>query len=246
MLGARRTAFGVRSALVVLVVALAACAPSAPLLAGARTTPARRGDVLVGAAARVPLSSLRRAEQPSQTESDLLALAGREGIVPVVATRIGLTRRVDLGLTVAGSATNVAVRLTVPLDPGGAGALLLGVAPEVRWAGPQGFSGVGLGADIFAVLSRSFSGVYEVWTGLRLGLIAASGKGVERPDGPIDASAFGVRAGGLIGLALGMKTITGMFELAVDYESYSGEIAGRRAGARGLVVSPAFALRVRL
>jgi len=225
------------------LLALCGCAPATPLLAGARTTPLARGDVLVGAAARVPLGSLRRAAQPSSAESDLLSLAGREGIVPVAVARIGVGRRMDLGLTVAGSAASVAVRFTVPLDDAGRGSLLLGVAPEVRWAGPQGLDGVGLGADVFAVVSRSFSGVYEVWTGLRMGLLAGSGHVADRD---IEASALGVRAGGLIGLALGLKTVTGMFELALDYESYTGEVGGRRASVRGLALTPAFALRIRL
>ena len=241
-----RIARTLRGAVLAGVVVVCGCAPAIPLLAGARTTPEARGDVLVGAAVRAPLGALRRAQQPGRAEADLLALAGREGIVPVVATRIGVTRRIDLGVTVAGSAANVATRLTVPLDDEGKASLLLGVAPEVRWAGPQGFSGVGLGADVFAVLSRSFSGVYEVWAGVRMGLVAASGHGADPPAEPIDASALGMRAGGLIGLALGLKTITGIFELAADYESYSGEIDGRRAAARGVSLTPAFALRIRL
>lgn len=228
------------------LVACAACAPATPLLAGARTTPEARGDLLFGAAIRAPLGALRRAEQPGGTEAELLGLAGREGIVPVVATRIGISRRVDLGVTVAGSAASVAGRFTLPLDDKGAVALMLGVAPEVRWTGVENFSGVGLGTDAFAVLSRSFSGVYEVWAGVRVGLVTVSGKGPELPGGPVDASAFGLRAGGVFGLALGMKTITGLLELAVDYENYSGEIASRRASARGVSLTPAFALRIRL
>ena len=231
---------------VAALLSLCACAPTTPLLAGARTTPENRGDVLVGAAARLPLGNLRRGAQPGSAEENLLSLAGREGIVPVAVARIGLTPRMDLGLTAAGSAASVAARFTVPLDDAGAGALLLGVAPEVRWAGPQGISGVGLGTDFFAVISRSFSGVYEVWAGLRMGLMAASGSGAERPEAALEASAFGVRAGGLIGLALGMKTITGLFELAADYESYSGQVSGRRAAVRGVSLTPTFALRLRL
>lgn len=235
-----------RSAVLAGVVMCTACAPTVPLLTGARTTPVSRGDVLAGAAVRVPLGSLRRAEQPGHTEAELLTLAGREGIVPLVATRIGVSRRMDLGVMVAGSAASVAVRVTVPLDEEGKASLLLGFAPEVSWAGSQGYDGVGLGGDLFAVLSRSFSGVYEVWAGVRLGLGAVSGSGSERLAEPIDASAFGVRAGGLIGLALGLKTVTGLLELAADYESYSGEIGGRRASARGVSLTPAFALRIRL
>jgi len=64
--------------------------------------------------------------------------------------------------------------------------------------------------------------------------------------GAVLADALGVRAGGLIGLALGLKTVTGMFELALDYESYTGEVGGRRASVRGLALTPAFALRIRL
>ncbi len=224
----------------------AACAPATPLLAGASTTLRGRGDLLLGAAVRTPVGALRRAAQPGSAEADLLTLAGREGAVPVLAARLGLTRRMDLGLTVAGSAASVAARLSLPLDDAGAASLLLGVAPEARWTGPQGFSASGLGTDVFALLTRSFSGVYEVWAGVRFGLLAVSGAGLERPSGPVDASALVLRAGGVFGLALGLKTVTGLFELAADYESYSGRLGDTHAGARGLALTPAFALRVRL
>jgi hypothetical protein len=227
-------------------VASAGCAPSTPLLAGGRTTLRGRGDVLGGAAVRVPLGELRRAEQPGTAETDLLTLAGREGVVPVLATRIGLTPTMDLGLTIAGSAASVAARFTIPLDDAEKGALLLGIAPTVCWTGPQGFSAAGFGTDLFAVFSRSFSGIYEVWAGVRAGILAASGKGLERAAGPLEVSAVGLRAGGLVGLALGLKTVTGLFELALDYETYSGSIGGRGASARGVSLTPAFALRIRL
>jgi len=235
-------------ALAALAVAssLMACAPAAPLFAGSRTTPARRGDGLVGGAVRVPLGALRRSEQPDTTESDLLALAGRGGASPVATTRVGLSDSLDLGLTVAGGAANVALRLTVPLDDAGAGALLFGVAPGVRWSGAEGLDGVGFDGDVYALISRSVSGIYEAWAGLRAGILAAAGA-LERPGlTPLDASALGVRAGAVVGLALGLKTFSGMLELAADYERYAGEVGGRRAAASGFSLTPAFALRVRL
>lgn len=228
------------------LVVFSACAPATPLLAGAHTTLRGRGDVLGGAAVRVPLGALRRAEQAGSAEADLLTLTGREGIVPVVAARIGLTRTMDVGLTVAGSAASVATRFTVPLDDEGASALLLGVAPEVHWTGPHGFSAAGIATDLFAVLSRSFSGVYELWVGARLGLLATSGRDAEHPGGSLAVSALGLRAGGVLGLALGLKTVTGIFELGADYETYSGKLGGRHASARGVSLTPAFALRIRL
>jgi hypothetical protein len=235
-------------ALAALAVAssLVGCAPAVPLLAGSRTTPARRGDVLVGGAVRAPLGTLRRSEQPGETEAALVALAGRGGAAPVAAARFGLGETLDLGLTVAGGGANVALRLTVPLDDAGAGALLFGVAPGVRWSGADGLDGAGFDGDIYALVSRSVSGIYEAWAGLRAGVTAAAGSGALPGEGPRDASAFGVRAGAVVGRALGLKTFGGMFELAADYERYTGEVGGRRAAAGGFSLTPAFALRVRL
>ncbi len=243
---ARRARASCALAAIGVAATLVACAPAAPLLAGARTTPARRGDVLVGGAVRAPVGALRRGEQPGAAESELLALAGRGGVVPVAVARVGIGRALDIGLTVAGSGASIATRLTVPLDANAAGALLFGVAPGVRWAGPEGLDGVGLGADVFALISRSVSGIYEAWAGLHAGLLAASARGTRPGAEPLEASALGVRAGAVVGLSLGLKTLTGMLELAADYEHYAGEIGGRRASVRGLSLTPAFALRVRL
>ncbi len=244
----RPRVFRALAALAALAVAsaLVACAPAVPLLAGARTTPARRGDVLVGGAVRAPLGDLRRSEQPGATEASLLALAGRGGAAPVAASRVGLSETLDLGLTVTGGAANLALRLTVPLDDAGAGALLLGVAPGVRWIGADGLDGAGFDADVYALVSRSVSGIYEAWAGLRAGMLGASGTLTQPGSAPRDASALGVRAGAVVGLALGLKTFGGMFELAADYERYAGELGGRRAAAGGFSLTPAFALRVRL
>jgi hypothetical protein len=228
------------------VSSMSACAPAVPLLAGARTTPARRGDVLVGGAVRAPLGALRRSEQPSANESALLALGGRGGAAPVAATRVGLNETLDLGLSVAGGGANLALRLTVPLDDAGAGALLFGVAPGVRWVGAEGLDGAGFDADVYALVSRSVSGIYEAWAGLRAGMLAAGGTLTQPAGASRDISAFGVRAGAVVGLALGLKTFGGMFELAADYERYAGELGGRRAAAGGFSLTPAFALRVRL
>src|SRR5690554_3505210 len=78
------------SSLLVLIT-LAGCASALPGLEGAGTTPARKGDLMVGGASRLVFGS-----RDGISRQDAVA----PGINPVAAGRVGLRRGLDLGVII--------------------------------------------------------------------------------------------------------------------------------------------------
>ena len=78
---------------------LLGCASTLPAWSGGSATPTRRGDIAVGAAARVPTGSLRNTSTLMGSEARRVEAGG---IVPAAMGRYGLGGGRDLGLLVAG------------------------------------------------------------------------------------------------------------------------------------------------
>jgi hypothetical protein len=198
---------------------------------------------------------MRRAVRtPDSPSRAALTLAAREGATPVGVFRYGLNARRDVGLAVAGTAAELAFRQALPLDAAGQGHLLVAISPMIRWVrgtDPESTTGtappasgdavaIAVGGQLPLLLTRTFSGVYDLWGGLRVGVEHARGRvGGER------TSATVYRAGAVVGVGLGFKTVAVLMEVAADYEHVDFEREGR-GSVSDLVLTPAFALRIRL
>ena len=235
-----------RSGLPTLVAAfaLAGCAPALPSFAGGRTTPRDRTDLALGGAVRVPLGDIAPADPPSPPAQELLAVVRPGGAAPALLVRHGLDDAIDLGLLVSGPSLSGQLRGALRLGPL---RLLLGLAPRVGLAqadprpGTAGGTLVGLGGRVPVTLAIDLFSIYEVWLGARAGADYATG---ELAVGP--GELWTVSAGGVLGLAVGFRRVHVLAELAVDWERSSGTLAGASLAREGVVLTPAFAVRLRL
>lgn len=225
-----------------LALALAACAPSIPSFAGASTTPEGRGDLLVGASYRAAVTGLQRSTAPTEPAHILETFAVREGAAPAVAARYGVGRRLDVGVSVSGTAATLDLRYAAPFDDAGTYHLMVGVRGLGAWTTGDGVSGALGGLDIPAVFSVSISGAYELWLGAHVAGIAGAG---DLNGARTDAA--GARVGGILGLSLGFSSFAVMVELQADYETWLGHVApSMRVSQDGFVLTPALALRLRI
>jgi hypothetical protein len=123
-----------------------------------------------------------------------------------------------------------------------------GVAPfvvSVDGGGEEGGQATRFGVDITLTYAVDFGGVYEFRLGARAGV-----EGVRGSLG-LDGSRQNVRArklyaGGLFGLALGFRRVHILLELTAAYERWFGSHGSVSLDRGGLVLTPAFALRLRI
>lgn len=219
------------------------CAPALSSFSGGRTTPEGRGDLAIGASARAPLGDLAR-----PTDQAVLGLTSPGGVAPAGFFRLGLSRRWDLGVLVAGTTGRIELRASHRLS--GVARVIGGVSGYggyvVREDDPEGRGdGFRAGALVPLVLALDLGGVFEAWGGLRLGYEHVGG--TVHPD-PLtamagDANAF--RGGLVVGLAIGLMRIHALVELAADYEYWRGQLAGAVFERQGIALVPGFAIRAR-
>lgn len=233
--------------LIASLAALGGCATAVPAMSGGSTTPKNRTDFAVGGAARVPLGDLRdpAVVDPGQSEYRYAADAG--GVVPMVYARYGLARSWDLGLMVSGTTVRVEARYEHLLQEGTArSTLIVGLAPYGGWIPDRDQSGRGgrVGFEVPFVYGVDIGGIYEIWVGAR-----ASGEYVfgdfQISGSQERASGGGVRAGPLIGMALGVRRIHALIELTAAYEHWFIDHAGTSLDRGGFVLIPGFAIRLR-
>ena len=232
---------------VAVLASLGGCATAVPAMSGGSTTPQYRTDLAVGGAARVPLGDLR-SETSIDGQSDYIEDAEAGGVVPMAYARYGIGKRWDLGLMVAGTTVRAEVRREKVLVEGTTrSSLIVGIAPFGGWITDDGGSADGgrVGGEVPFVYGVDFGGVYELWIGAR-----ASGEYV-RGDFPRDGTdeetrGVGLRAGPLLGMALGIPRIHVLVELTAAYEHWFIEQGGQSFDRGGFVLIPGFALRLRL
>lgn len=206
-------------ALALVCCASAGCAPALPVLAGALPTPEDRAALSAGAAARIPLGDLPEAP------------ASPGGLAPVVEARYGLTRDTDIGLMAVGAMARADVRHAVRIVDDLTGyALTFGLAP---FAGAVHEGGLRWGALVPVLFTVDAGSVVEIWIGPRARF--------ERATSDLEGDATGMEIGGVLGVGLGFRNFHGLVELSAAYERWWGQTD--RSGA---VLTPAFALRLRL
>ena len=189
-------------ALAVLLALLGGCAARPALLGSGATVPAGRSHLSLGA------------------QLDL----GGVPSAPLLQARYGVSRRADVGLTLAGGSGSVSARAALHrwgrlvrgslLGGAGLGAQHLG---ETRWAG--------LG-DASLLLGLEAGGLYELWAGPRLLAL-------------LDSGGLRLEPAAALGMALGFRRLHVLVEL-------NGALIGSGEGRTTAVWWPAIALRLRL
>jgi hypothetical protein len=229
-------------ALALAGLALAACAPVGPVLAGGRTTPNDRSDLALGAAVRVPMTDLVPAAMGPARELTTFGASG--GAAPVAAVRHGLNEDVDLGVEAVGSSMRVTLRGQIPIGPA---FLIGGISPEGGLVysdpreGTMGGSAFRGGATVPLLFALDLFSLYELWIGPRFGLAHIGGDSAGR-----SVAFTGLRAGGVVGMAVGFRRIHLLADLAIDYEHWCGSLGGTGVERDALVLTPAFAIRIRI
>lgn len=223
----------IRSLALVLCL-LSGCASALPGFDGGGTTPARRTDVLIGGAARIPLGG-----DEAITAGD--ALAG--GLVPAAAVRHGIRRGLDLGVFGSGTDGALSLRKEHVFQEDSTRKVLLfggriyGGAIVRRDDGDD--RGRRLGLELPLLYALDVGGLYEGFFGLRAALEHAR---VDGADGDKRGAVF--RVGPSLGFGLGLRRVHGALELGMGVEARSGSL-GREDGRVGGYLLPAFALRIR-
>ncbi len=238
-----------------LLAALALCSSTAgciaanPSLSGGATTPSRRVDVAAGGAARLPTGRLR--DIPGmQADQAVQRSALGDGITPIGFGRYGVSIHSDIELAVLGASARVAYRQEWLMDDGInrsvwliSPSFMLGKAYDRAPEAARG--GVRSSFEMPLLYSVDYGGVYETWIGPRVGVEYITGDfTVDTAVARINAS--GLRAGAVLGFAAGFRRIHAMIELGAAYEHWFVRSDGERRQRGGVVLIPAFALRVRL
>lgn len=227
--------------------ALGGCATAVPAMSGASTTPKNRTDVGLGGAARVPLGDLKDPAvlDPGQSQYRYAADAG--GVVPMAYGRYGIAKNWDLGLMVSGATVRAEARYESVLQEGTTRTVLMvGMAPYGGWIPEREQSGKGgrVGFEVPFVFGVEIGGIYEMWIGAR-----GSGEYVfgdfQIARSQQKASGAGVRAGPVVGMALGVRRIHALVELTAAYEYWWIDHAGTSLDRGGFVLIPGFGMRLR-
>jgi hypothetical protein len=217
-------------------------------MSGASITPKNRTDLGLGGAARVPLGGLKDPVVVDPGESEYRYAADAGGVVPMAYGRYGLTDKWDLGLMVAGTTVRAEARYAHVLQEGTTrSSLIVGLAPYGGWIPDRDVSGSGgrVGFEVPFVYGIEIGGVYEIWIGAR-----GSGEYVfgdfQVAGSERKASGAGVRAGPVIGMALGVRRVHALIELTAAYEYWFIDHASVSLNRGGFVLIPGFGIRLRL
>lgn len=184
---------------------------------------------MLGGAVRVPVGDL--ADAPELVE------VAPGGAAPSVVARHGLGRQVDLGLEASGTTARLMLRGQVG---DGMARLVAGIAPHVG-VGHEGGELVRAGGTVPLTLAIDVLSLYEVWVGARVGVEHLAGTAVG-----VGISMTGIRTGGVVGLGVGFRRFMVLAELGIDHELWTGTISDTSIERNGLVLTPAFAVRLRL
>ncbi|UCH30261.1 MAG: hypothetical protein JSV06_04340 [Myxococcales bacterium] len=233
--------------LLVTLAAIGGCATAVPAMSGGSTTPKNRTDVGFGGAARVPLGDLKDPAVLDPGESQYRYAADAGGVVPMAYGRYGIAKNWDLGLMVSGATVRAEARYESVLQEGTTRTVLMvGMAPYGGWIPEREQSGKGgrVGFEVPFVFGVEIGGIYEMWIGAR-----GSGEYVfgdfQIAGSQQKASGAGVRAGPVVGMALGVRRIHALVELTAAYEYWWIDHAGTSLDRGGFVLIPGFGMRLR-
>lgn len=228
--------------MLVLAAALTGCAPAMPTFMGGRTVPEGRSDLALGAAMRVPVGEMVATPESGADADGLLGFGAPGGVAPVAFARHGLNEEMDLGVEAAGSNLRVSFRGQVPLGTGLR--LVGGIVPHVGWLEEDG-SALQVGGTLPIGIAVDALSLLEAWLAARVGVDHITGE--RREDTAAQSARLtGLRVGGVVGLAVGFRRLHVLAELGVDHELWDGNLGDTPVERSGVVLTPAFAVRLRL
>lgn len=231
-------------------IALGGCAVAMPAITGGSTTPEVRTDVAAGGAARIASGAVRASANGVPDLASERRTVDATGVVPVAVVRYGLREHLDLGIVAAGTAFRFDVRGETVLRQGSTRvALVYGAGPSYGFLVPAGSasgSGHRVGLEPIASLSIDFGGLYDVWIGPRLILDGMIGRFEDATATLRDARGLRLDVGGVFGIAAGIRRVHAFLEISVLHERWWGSQNGVAFDRRGLVLLPAFGMRLRI
>lgn len=193
---------------------------------------------------------------PDYAKGALVAAAIAPGIAPFVGARAGLGSAFEGGLAYTGRAVRVDVRksfdgkeTSLSVGIGGTAALYGRDPGQNELPGVDLSALKGYGADLPVLLGwQSQGGLYRVWGGARGGFERDSLKRLSSeprdppPGTPITLDATRFYAGGVLGLATGLRHVHVALELQIAYQTVSGTYNGSAVSVSGVSISPATAI----
>lgn len=205
-------------------------------------------------------AALRAEDATTYRRGALVAASYAPGLSPWVGARAGLGYQLEAGLTYTGRAMRIDIRRSFPLSKkltfsAGAGALRAigrrgdGESRDLSGLDLAGLRGLGVDVPLLigyasdSDLVRLYGGVragHEVIDGdIGVGLAAGGAA-----DGSTKVSIEGRRTwvNGIAGLAIGFRHFFGIVEMSAGGATASGEVAGERVAAKGVLLSPGAAL----
>ncbi|HJL19579.1 MAG TPA: hypothetical protein RMH99_28205 [Sandaracinaceae bacterium LLY-WYZ-13_1] len=212
-----------------------------PSFVGGGTVPHDRTDLAVGAAVRVPVGGL--VPEGAEDVDAALGFGAPGGVAPVALVRHGVTDDVDLGVTAAGSSLHAPVRAQLALG-GSSLRLVAGLAPHVGVVHDEG-AAARFGATLPIGFAFDALSILSAWLAARVGVEHVTGE-LGADDAARSVALTGVRTGGVVGLAVGFRRLHVLVELGVDHERWLGDLADNAIDTDGIVLTPAFAVRLRL
>lgn len=227
------------------VLALVGCAPAMPALSGGSTVIAGHTDIGAGGAARVPVGAMRDLDPET---SRYRSSVENGGLVPVAFARVATRRGEDIGILAAGPVVRLEYRREIGAREGSTRPTwIVGVAPIVGAIADDDGAGRGarVGLELPVVYGVEIGGLYEVWVGARVGVDHAWGDFLDGAD-VASARATTLKAGAVLGLALGFRRVHAFIEVTGGYEGWFVDHGGRDLTRHGFVLTPAFGLRLRL
>jgi hypothetical protein len=239
-----------RRSLPLCLLVFASCAPAQPAFIGGSTTPSNRADVGLGGAVRIATGELRNGGVETTNASSYREAAEATGIVPAAYARYGLPHHLDLGLMAAGTLFRLELRREHVIEEGTTRpTFIYGLAPYAAYIGGRDGEGQGhrLGLEVPLAYAVELGGVYEVWGGARLAIERIHGDFFRTDAGAeVGANGLSLRAGAVLGMALGFRRVHTLIELTASYERFFIEHGGESLDRGGFVLTPSFALRVRI
>jgi hypothetical protein len=232
-------------ALVALMGGAGGCASAIPSWEGGSTTPEHRTDLALGGAVRIPVANMREA---GPADSAYRGAVESGGMVPVAMGRYGLTEDYDLGLMVAGTVVRADFRREIVTARGSTRKAFVfafspfgGAIPDDDDRG----SGARVGGELRGVYGADVGGLYDAWIGLRLGVEHARGD-FRLADTFEPARATALRAGAVVGMAVGFRRLHAFVEVTAWAEGWLASHGNQDLDRFGLVLTPSFGLRLRI
>lgn len=208
--------------------------------------PVGHTDVGGGAAVRVPFGQIK--QMAALTQYAKTAQGG--GANGVVTAQHGLSKNIDVGLMVAGSALRLSGRYEFLRweDPSLAGVygFRIGAAPFGGMLRADDIAGARAGLDVPLLFGAQWGGMLDLWAGARGGFEHVLGEQAVVDATAIDFRLWAARIGGVTGIAVGFRRLYVMVELTAYYERWRATVEDQASNAAGLILQPAFAVKLRI